>query len=159
MEEKLVMKLMELPLTDRGNAERLQLMFGRKWKYLPRYRIWMCREGRCWKGCKTQNMWDAAAEAFRRLAVEIYLLPVPEDEWEQDRRVRVLAWLTRSQLMYHAYLAVRYFREMAGEEKEQAITDAENAPVIFFTTIYKFAIYPPHFLCYNTYWMSVSIYT
>lgn len=127
MEMKLTMKLMDLPLTDRGNAERLQILFGDKWKYLSQYRSWMCREGHCWKSCKTQSLWYAAAEAFRRLAVEIYLLPAPEESWEQDRRVRILAWLTRSQLMYHAYLAVRYFREMAGEVEGKTENKQESA--------------------------------
>lgn len=117
METKLLQKLMNLPLTDRGNAERLQILFGNKWKYLSRYRGWMRWDRYCWRGHKTEEMWQAAAEAFRTLALEIYRLPVPPGDMEQDRRVRIMAWLTRSQLNYHTTLAVRYFKEMNREEQ------------------------------------------
>ena len=115
MEQKQIHKLMNLPLTDSGNAERLRILFGRSWKYLPQYRTWMHWEKHGWKGRKTESVWWAAAKAFRQLAVEIYRLPMPEDELEQHRRVRIIAWLTRSQINYHTMLAVRYFKEMSLE--------------------------------------------
>ena len=50
MTNKLLKELMDLPLTDFGNALRLQAIFGKRWVYLPRFKSWMYRDQYSWKG-------------------------------------------------------------------------------------------------------------
>ena len=45
MTNQMLDKLMGLPMTDCGNAERLLLLFGSRWVYLPRFRSWMYLPG------------------------------------------------------------------------------------------------------------------
>lgn len=117
MKAKQVMELMNLPRTDAGNAERLRLYFKNTWKYLPQYKSWMRWDGHRWEGRNTLELNRFVAQAFRQMALEIYRLPVPADDVaEQHRRVRIIAWLTRSQINYHTMLAVRYFKEMCRED-------------------------------------------
>ena len=112
MKQKEIKELMNLPLTDFGNALRLQTLFGKRWVYLPRYRYWMYRDSHSWKGKPTLNVVYAASDAFRKLAQAIYLLPVPKEEREQDRRVRIISWLNRSQRPTCAKKAVIMYRDM-----------------------------------------------
>lgn len=112
-----VKKLMKMPRTDEGNAQRLHYIFGHKWKYLPQYKNWMFWNGHCWEGRKTADLWWFARDAFRQLAVAIYQLPVPlADEAEQEYRVGIIGWLTKSQNDYHVRLAVKRYQEMLNEE-------------------------------------------
>ena len=116
MNEIQVKELMKMPRTDEGNAQRLLYMFGRTWKYLPQYKSWMHWDGHCWKGLKTADLCWAAADAFQQLAMEIYRLPVPHDDVpEQIYRVKIIAWLTKSQIDYHITLAVRRLKQMLCE--------------------------------------------
>ena len=118
MNAKQVMELMKLPRTDAGNAERLRRMFGRTWKYLPQYRSWVHWDGHRWDGRRTGDLSWAAKAAFEKLAMEIFRLPVdPEDEAEQSYRIKIIAWLIKSQIDYHIRMAVRKFKEMLGEEE------------------------------------------
>ena len=82
MTKKDLKELMNLPLTDFGNAQRLQILFGKRWVYLPKYRYWMYRDRYSWKGQTTVYAVCAAASAFRELAGEIYRMPVPKGLWE-----------------------------------------------------------------------------
>ena len=117
VKEKQIIKLMKLPRTDAGNAERLRLLFKNTWKYLPQYKSWMHWDGHCWEGRKTGDLTWAVVDAFQQLAMEIYRLPVPADDVaEQIYRLKHIAWLSKSQLDYHIRLAVRLFREMCREE-------------------------------------------
>jgi len=50
MTSKLLKELMDLPLTDFGNAIRLQSIFGKRWVYLARFKSWMYRDQYSWKG-------------------------------------------------------------------------------------------------------------
>ena len=124
MTQKEIKELMNLPLTDFGNALRLQTLFGKRWVYLPQYRNWMYRDRYCWKGKSTLHAVCAASSAFRKLAKEIYCLPVPKEEREQDRRVRIISWLTRSQRTTCAKQAVMIFRDLQlaeGEVREEVL--------------------------------------
>jgi putative DNA primase/helicase len=115
--KKQTIKLLNLPLTDYGNAQRLKLIFGNRWVYLPRYKNWVFYDEHCWRGKKTIHARWAAADAFSLLAKEIYRLPAPPDEYELDKRVRAIAWLTKSQLDYHVNNAVNFFKEMCLNEQ------------------------------------------
>ena len=118
MNAKQIIGLMKLPRTDAGNAQRLRCMFGRTWKYLPRYRSWVHWDGHKWDGKSTEDLCLAAILAFQKLAIEIYKLPVPfNDETERSNRINIIAWLIRSQIDYHIRLAVKKFKEMLGEEE------------------------------------------
>ena len=44
MTKKDLKELMNLPLTDFGNAQRLQILFGKRWVYLPKFHYWMYRD-------------------------------------------------------------------------------------------------------------------
>ena len=116
MTKKELKELMNLPLTESGNALRLQALFGSRWKYLPEYHCWMYRDRYCWKGKRTLEACWAAADAFRKLAKAIYCLPVPKEEWEQSRRVRIISWLMLSQRPTCAKHALNLFRDMQMEE-------------------------------------------
>ena len=117
MNEKQIAKLMEFPQTDRGNAERLRFIFGSKWRYLPRYKVWLRWNGHRWEGRRTVNLLWTAGDTFRELILAIYRLPFPEDTFEQRHRLHVIEWLTRSQADCHRRMAVKYFREMVREEE------------------------------------------
>lgn len=116
MTKKELKELMGLPLTDMGNALRLQFLFGKRWVYLPEYHYWMYRDKHSWKGKCTVQAICAASDAFRKLAQDIYRMPIPDSEWEQDRRVRVIAWLAHSQRPTCAKHALNMYRDMQREE-------------------------------------------
>ena len=40
MKRNQMIRLMEYPLTDAGNAARLHEIFGKKWVYMPKFRKW-----------------------------------------------------------------------------------------------------------------------
>ena len=116
MTKKELKELMNLPMTDFGNALRLQTLFGKRWVYLPEYHYWMYRDKHSWKGKCTMQAIYAASDAFRHLAQEIYQMPVPDGEWERDHRVRAIARLTHSLRTTCAKHAVTLFRDMQLEE-------------------------------------------
>ena len=117
MTKKDLKELMNLPLTDFGNAQRLQILFGKRWVYLPKYRYWMYRDRYSWKGQTTVYAVCAAASAFRELAGEIYRMPVPKGLWEQSRRVRIISWLMQSSRPTCAKHALNIFRDLQLEEE------------------------------------------
>ena len=117
MTKKGMKELMNLPLTDFGNALRLQTIFGKRWVYLPKFRSWMYRDLHSWQGKRTFDICSAAAEAFRQLAQEIYSLPLPKEEWEKEHRVRAISWLILSQRTTNVRNAVKLYRDMQLEEE------------------------------------------
>ena len=117
MTKKDLKELMNLPLTDFGNAQRLQILFGKRWVYLPKYRYWMYRDRYSWKGQCTVYAVCAASSAFRELAGEIYRMPVPKGLWEQSRRVRIISWLMQSSRPTCAKHALNIFRDLQLEEE------------------------------------------
>ena len=118
MTKKELKELIDLPMTNFGNALRLQYLFGKRWVYLPKYRYWVYRDSHSWKGKRTVQVVYDASDAFRHLAQDIYQMPDPEDEWERDQFVRAIAWLTLSQCTARAKHAVHLFRDM---QKAEAI--------------------------------------
>lgn len=93
MTNQMLDKLMGLPMTDCGNAERLLLLFGSRWVYLPRFRSWMYYTGKCWRGRTTANAEWSAATAFENLARAYENLRPADDPEEQQRRSEMIAWL------------------------------------------------------------------
>ena len=118
MTKKDLKELMNLPLTDFGNAQRLQILFGKRWVYLPKFRYWMYRDRYSWKGKTTVYAVCAAASAFRELAGEIYRMPVPKGLWEQSHRVRIISWLMQSCRPTCAKHALNIFRDLQLEEEQ-----------------------------------------
>ena len=116
MTKKDLIELMNLPLTDFGNALRLQTLFGKRWVYLPEYHYWMYRDKHSWTGRRTLYAIYAACDAFRNLAEEIYRMPVPKEKYEQSRRVCIISWLMHSQRPTCAKHALNLFRDMQLEE-------------------------------------------
>ena len=116
MTKKDIKELMNLPMTDFGNALRLQMLFGKRWVYLPEYHYWMYRDNHSWTGKRTLQAVYAASDAFRHLAEEIYRMPVPKEKYEQSRRVRIISWLMLSQRPTCAKHALNMYRDMQLEE-------------------------------------------
>ena len=117
MTKKELKELIELPMTNFGNALRLQYLFGKRWVYLPKYRYWVYRDTHSWKGKRTREVIYDACDAFRHLAQDIYRMSEPEEEWERDQIVRAIAWLTLSQCTARARHAVHLFRDMQMAEE------------------------------------------
>lgn len=117
MTKKLIKELMDYPLTDFGNALRLQTIFGKRWVYLPRYRSWMYRDPHSWQGKRTLDICYAAAEAFRHLAQKIYIMPLPKEEPELEHRTEAICWLILSQRTTNVRNAVKLYRDMQLEEE------------------------------------------
>ena len=116
MTKKLLKELMDLPLTDLGNALRLQAIFGKRWVYLPKYRSWMYRDLHSWKGKSSLDIFYAASVAFHKLAKEIYQMPLPKEEWEKSHRIQAISWLMLSQRPTCAKHALNMYRDMQLEE-------------------------------------------
>ena len=117
MFKKQIIKLMNLPLNDYGNAERLKEMFGTRWVYLPRYKCWMYWDRYSWKGKATIEFRRAAAKAFLLLAKEIRCLPPAKDNYEQLHRTKVLEWLEASQFEARLKAVNAIFRGMCMDEQ------------------------------------------
>ena len=112
MKRNQVIKLMEYPLTDAGNAERLHEIFGKKWVYVPKLGRWMQWDGHCLQLVKAEVLYQAAAEAFEDLAADIGRLPAAAGQPEQKQRLAVVNWLLRSRLDYHTETAVRLLKKL-----------------------------------------------
>ena len=121
MTNKLLKELMDLPLTDFGNALRLQAIFGNRWVYLPRFKCWMYRDQYNWKGKRTRDICYAVSAAFRHLAQDIDRLPMPRAEWEREERTDTIFWLMLSQRPTHVKNAVKMYRDM--QLAEEAVRD------------------------------------
>ncbi|MBQ7418315.1 MAG: hypothetical protein IJV18_09595 [Acidaminococcaceae bacterium] len=92
-----IQKLIGFPLTDAGNAERLQLILGRDWRYCPQMKKWLKWSGKNWQETETSVLRVAAVEAFRELCDETYRLPKPADKYERSRRDAVISFIEKSE--------------------------------------------------------------
>ena len=117
MTRKEIKELMKLPLTDMGNALRLQAIFGKRWVYLPRFKCWMYWNQYRWTGQRTKDICYEAEAAFRHLAEDIYELPDFKEDWEEEYRTEVFFWLMNSQQPARVKNAVKFFRDMQLEEE------------------------------------------
>ena len=112
MKRNQMIKLMEYPLTDAGNAARLHEIFGKKWVYMPKFRKWMQWDGHCLQTVKAETLCLAAAEAFENLAAGICHLPATADPQEQKQRLAALNWLLRSRVPFHTRTAVKELKKL-----------------------------------------------
>ena len=112
MTKKELKELIDLPLNDFGNALRLQAIFGKRWQYLPRFKCWMFWDQCRWKGQRTKDIQYEAEAAFRHLAQDIYDMPLPKEEWEQEHITDAILWLTLSQHSTRVKNAVKLYRDM-----------------------------------------------
>ena len=71
MEEAKIIYLMNLPLTDAGNANRLHSLLGDDWKFVPQLGRWLHWNGQRWQEETNGSIRVAAMEAFRNLAADI----------------------------------------------------------------------------------------
>ena len=117
MTKKELKELMDLPLTDFGNALRLQTIFGKRWVYLPRFKSWMHWDRCRWKGQRTKDICYETEAVFRHLAQDLYRMPMPKEEWEQEYRTEAIFWLTLSQQPARVKNAVKLYRDMQLEEE------------------------------------------
>ena len=93
MKRNQMIRLMEYPLTDAGNAARLHELFGKK-------------------TVKAEMLCLAAAEAFENLAAAICHLPATADPQEQKQRLAALNWLLRSRVPFHTRTAVKELKKL-----------------------------------------------
>ena len=112
MTKKELRELIDLPLTDFGNALRLQAIFGKRWQYLPRFKCWMHWDQCRWKGQRTKDICYEAEAAFRHLAQDIYDMPEFKEEREEENRTDAILWLNFSQQPTRVKNAVRLYRDM-----------------------------------------------
>jgi putative DNA primase/helicase len=68
LEEAKIIYLMNLPLTDAGNANRLHSLLGDDWKFVPQLGRWLHWNGQRWQEETDGSIRVAAMEAFRDLA-------------------------------------------------------------------------------------------
>ena len=70
MKRNQMIRLLEYPLTDAGNAARLHELFGKKWVYMPKFRKWMQWDGHCLQTVKAETLCLAAACHCRSAGTE-----------------------------------------------------------------------------------------
>ncbi|MBR4907962.1 MAG: hypothetical protein IKZ43_02995 [Acidaminococcaceae bacterium] len=72
MDQTEIQRLMNLPLTGAGNAERLQALLAENWKYVPQIKRWLQWNGRFWQEDEEAAVYVAAVTAFRQLSAARY---------------------------------------------------------------------------------------
>ena len=112
MKRNQVIRLMEYPLTDAGNAERLHEIFGKKWVYMPKFRRWMQWDGHCLQAVKVESICQAAGEAFENLAAAVCHLPAATEPQVQKERLAAVNWLLRSRVPFHTRTAVNELKKL-----------------------------------------------
>jgi putative DNA primase/helicase len=96
LEEAKIIYLMNLPLTDAGNANRLHSLLGDDWKFVPQLGRWLHWNGQRWQEETNGSIRVAAMEAFRNLAADIRSLPSCHDMKEMQHRQKVADGLGRA---------------------------------------------------------------
>ena len=97
MQKPEIFKILNFPLTDAGNAERLQTVMAGDWRYIPEIRRWLHWNGQHWKETEQAAVLVAAVEAFRQMADAVCKLPRPQDEYERKRSDAVITFIERSE--------------------------------------------------------------
>ena len=110
MNQTQIQYLMNLPYTDPGNAERLHVMIGSDWKFVPQINRWVHWNGKHWQEETNAVLRNVAVTAYRKLASAIRSLPQTLDQTEQKRRANVLDWLRKSESLHHFKDAVNYWQ-------------------------------------------------
>ena len=97
MEAPDTIKLMNCRLTDAGNADRLEFLIGKDWKYVESIKKWLYYTGIRWEETSPETLTVEAIKAFREIENAIELLPKPSDKTERQHRENVLNWLEKSE--------------------------------------------------------------
>ena len=110
MNQTQIQYLMNLPYTDPGNAERLHVMIGSDWKFVPQINRWVHWNGKRWQEETNAVLRNVAVASYRKLASAIRSLPQTLDQTEQKRRANVLDWLRKSESLHHFKDAMNYWQ-------------------------------------------------
>ena len=102
--------LMNLPCTNPGNAERLHVLIGDDWKFVPQINRWVHWNGQRWQEETNAALRNASVDAYRQLASAIRSLPQTLDPAEQKHRAYVLDWLRKSESLHSFKDTVNYWQ-------------------------------------------------
>ena len=89
IDQATTLKLLEMQSTQMGNAERLYVLIGEDYKYVPELKWWLHWNGRYWETQDDSAMMLALGNAARALTRAIRLLPNNGDRMEMLRRQQV----------------------------------------------------------------------
>ncbi|MER2139742.1 MAG: hypothetical protein ABS965_06430, partial [Succiniclasticum sp.] len=116
MEQTEIQRLMDLPLTGAGNAERLQALLAENWRYVPQIKRWLRWNGRFWQEEEEAAVYVAAVTAFRQLSAAIRSLPASNDTIEMLQRQSISAWLEKAEHASKMKDAFLFLENLAKEE-------------------------------------------
>ena len=102
--------LMNLPCTNPGNAERLHVLIGDDWKFVPQINRWVHWNGQRWQEETNAALRNASVDAYRQLASAIRSLPQTLDPAEQKHRAYVLDWLRKSESLHSFKDTMNYWQ-------------------------------------------------
>ena len=123
MEEAKIIYLMNLPLTDAGNANRLHSLLGDDWKFVPQLSRWLHWNGQRWQEETNGSIRVAAMEAFRNLAADIRSLPSCHDMKEMQHRQKVADGLGRAESIGRIRGALSFLEGLALKQYGEFDTD------------------------------------
>ena len=123
MEEAKIIYLMNLPLTDAGNANRLHSLLGDDWKFVPQLSRWIHWNGQRWQEETNGSIRVAAMEAFRDLAADIRSLPSCHDMKEMQHRQKVADGLGRTESIGRVKGALSFLEGLALKQYGEFDTD------------------------------------
>ena len=89
IDQATTLKLLEMPSTQMGNAERLHVLLGENFKYVPELKCWLQWNGRFWEAQEENAMMLDVGNAARDLSCAIQLLPNSNDRKEMLHRQAV----------------------------------------------------------------------
>jgi len=118
-----IMYLMNLPLTDAGNANRLHSLLGDDWKFVPQLSRWLHWNGQRWQEETNGSIRVAAMEAFRNLAADIRSLPSCHDMKEMQHRQKVADGLGRAESIGRIRGALSFLEGLALKQYGEFDTD------------------------------------
>ena len=110
MNQTQIKYLMNLPYTNPGNAERLHVLIGDDWKFVPQINRWVHWNGKRWQEETGAALRNASVNAYRQLASAIRSLPQTLDQTEQKQRGYVLDWLRKSESLHSFKDTVNYWQ-------------------------------------------------
>ena len=123
MEEAKIIYLMNLPLTDAGNANSLHSLLGDDWKFVPQLGRWLHWNGQRWQEETDGSIRVAAMEAFRNLAADIRSLPSCHDMKEMQHRQKVADGLGRAESIGRIRGALSFLEGLALKQYGEFDTD------------------------------------
>ncbi|MBO6182513.1 MAG: hypothetical protein J6N44_02830 [Acidaminococcaceae bacterium] len=123
MNKTKIIYLMNLPLTDAGNANRLHSLLGDDWKFVPQLGRWLHWNGQRWQEETNGSIRVAAMEAFRNLAADIRSLPSCHDMKEMQHRQKVADALGRAESIGRVKGALSFLEGLALKQYGEFDTD------------------------------------